>query len=153
MFRIAGVTAMMLVALTGCDSNKSDFLAGCESAIKDTLRSPSGYKQINVEYVTRELTYEAYTQYIGKEATSKLYKTQIDALKSGKNNPLLLQATVEFDAPNAFGTPVRGMSICEYVVTGKGQKVIAPLIKVNGKTKTDLLADQVREQARDLLSK
>ncbi|WP_155272726.1 hypothetical protein [Bordetella hinzii] len=149
MFRIIGVAAMMLVALSGCDSNKSDFLAGCENAIKDTLRSPSGYKKINVEYVTRELTYEAYTQYIGKEAASKLYKTQIDALKSGKDNPVLLQAKVEFDAPNAFGTAVRGTSICEYVVVGKGQKVIIPLIKVNGKTKTDMLADQVR----DLLNK
>lgn len=147
MVKIVGVAALMVLALSGCDRTKSDFVAACESAIKDTLRSPSGYKQIKVDYSTTELNYETYIQYIGKEEASKLYKSQIESLKSGENNPVVLHALVEFDAPNAYGTAVRAVNRCEYVLMSKDQKVIAPLIKVNGKTMTDRLADLVREQA------
>jgi hypothetical protein len=78
-------------ALCGCSQNAA--IDACESFIKERLRSPSTYRQVAAEY------------------------SGVTFRNEGRN---VLMATVEYDAANAFGTPIRGSQQCVFEVDRRG---------------------------------
>ena len=79
--------------LAGCNSQQSAAVGACESFIKERLRSPSSYKQISVD----------------------------DLGPSFKNDGRdIKMLTVEYDAANAYGTPIRGKQMCTFDVDQSG---------------------------------
>lgn len=74
-----------LLAITGCDSVMRPEVIECESTIKANLRSPSTYKRIKA-----------------------------DTLLMDAQKPAEVWVSIEYDADNAFGTPIRGTEICKY---------------------------------------
>lgn len=97
----------MLVAvavLTGCNPAKDVAVEACESFAKSRLRSPSTYKQISVDY--SGVTFES------------------DGRK-------VKMVNVEYDAANAYGTPIRGEQMCLFEVDNKGNYADDPAHAAN----------------------
>ena len=94
-------TSLISFALTGCDKVgewQHPELAACESFISGGLRSPSTYKRINVEYD----------------------RPQMNSASNTKN------VHIEYDAANAYGTPVRASQLCEFKTDSSGKFVPEP---------------------------
>jgi hypothetical protein len=90
---IAVLAVSTTAALSGCDALEDKSIKACESFIKARLRSPSTYKRIDAT---------AYGVVIKSE---------------GKN---LKTVTVDYDAANAYGTPIRGDQMCSFEVDKGG---------------------------------
>ena len=84
----------ILIGLSGCNPAQSQAVQACETFIKERLRSPSTYKRISVDD-------------LGPAFES-----------DGRRIKML---TVEYDAANAYGTPIRGSQQCVFEVDEKGR--------------------------------
>lgn len=85
--------ALLAVALSGCDaitSNEEQAFRICEAYVKESLRSPSTYNRIKAI-------------------------SNIPSQGSG-----IRTVHLEYDADNAFGTPVRGYEMCAFKVDDDG---------------------------------
>ncbi len=52
---------------------------------------------------------------------------------------------IEYDAPNAFGTAVRGLAKCEYdVPSGGGTEVSISNVRIDGKTRSQWMIDSAQ---------
>jgi hypothetical protein len=141
--------------ITGCNRENSKFLDLCEAAIKSQLRSPSGYKRIDWKFEKTLLSPDQYLGKLekqGKAVGNELTKFEIDALRNGRYNPAAFSGVVEYDAPNAFGTPIRGNSTCDYLsLSGNLDHLGEVNIKVNGKSMTDRVGDMVESVKKQYL--
>lgn len=82
-----------LSTLTGCSPNKDAAINACEMFIKERLKSPSTYKQIGVNY------------------SGVTFKNQGREVR---------MVSIEYDAANAYGTPIRDDQQCLFEVDSKG---------------------------------
>jgi hypothetical protein len=137
-----------ILALTGCSSDEGKFFDLCEKAIKESLRSPSGYKRISKEVEAKALSVDEflkknYTDQ-GKDIAKEQTESQRRLFESGAVKPAEFTALVEYDAPNAYGTLVRERVYCTHLSSnGKVEYVTSGSIKVNGKSANDRLSDFV----------
>jgi hypothetical protein len=77
-------------------------VAACEEFLKGGLRSPATYRKVSVR------TYDA--------PITKQQATAIGA-RVYDNRPLTLRKVfIDYDADNAYGTPVRGIEMCAFVL-------------------------------------
>jgi hypothetical protein len=79
--------------LSGCNSAQNKAVNACETFIKDRLRSPSTYKRINVDGLGPAFENEGHS---------------------------VKMVTIEYDAANAYGTPIRGSQQCTFEVDKSG---------------------------------
>lgn len=141
---VVGV-AMIVFGLSGCDKEQNSFIDLCENSIKDQLRSPSGYKRIDLSY---QKNYLSPDQYILKRKQQKesaeLSQIQIEALRDGSRKPVLFVANISYDAPNAFGTLVRNSATCDYLSKDGGlDQATKEDVRINGKNFYDRVDDFV----------
>ncbi|MFA7595899.1 MAG: hypothetical protein WCY92_06045 [Novosphingobium sp.] len=87
------LSILSLVVVAGCNSAQNAAVGACEAFIKERLRSPSTYKQIGVDY------------------------SGVSFKSEGRD---VRMVTVEYDAANAFGTPIRGNQQCVFEVDKSG---------------------------------
>lgn len=90
----AFIFPLCVVILSGCDllvSNEEQAFRICETHIKEQLRSPATYVRV---------------------------KAIADVGQPGKN---IRTVHIEYDASNAFGTPVRGVEGCAFEVDEDGE--------------------------------
>ena len=118
----------------------------CEEALKDRLRSPSSYKRIEITRDDKILTRDEFLVELqatkGGQATLPL---RLQSFDEGRIKPTLLRAYMEYDAPNAFGVMIRGLSVCEKLTDdGSEANIIPQLVRIDGKTHTRWLLEQVR---------
>jgi hypothetical protein len=84
---------LLLVTVAGCNPAQNAAVGACETFIKERLRSPSTYKQINADY------------------SGAPFKSE------GRDVRMVI---IEYDAANAFGTPIRGSQQCVFEIDSKG---------------------------------
>ena len=110
--------ALLILAfiLTGCsEASRYPELAACEEYNSKTLKSPATYKRakayISDETMPAEYWTERERDMFGKSTSfSDLYKT---FAKEGG----IRTVVIEYDAANAYGTPVRGIQACKFELT------------------------------------
>jgi hypothetical protein len=85
--------------LCSCNSAQNTAVEACEIFIKERLRSPSTYQRITSDG-------------LGPSFES-----------DGRRVKMI---TIEYDAANAYGTPIRGSQQCTFKVDGKGNFVDDP---------------------------
>jgi len=83
-------------------------------------------------------------QYIQRERNkgrgSSLDEATADFLK-----PVLFRRLLSFDAPNAYGTPIRTSEICEFVsLNGKLDRVSRGDVEVDGKSSTEWFMEIIK---------
>ena len=91
-----GLILFPILFLVGCDGPSSEAIAACEVFVKERLRSPSTYERISADFSG-----------VAFESEGKSVK--------------LVQ--LEYDAANAYGTPIRNSQNCSFEVDEKGQFV------------------------------
>jgi hypothetical protein len=84
---------LLLLMLSGCNSVQKQAVQACEVFIREGLRSPSTYQRASVDDLGPAFEHE------------------------GRRVKMI---TVEYDAANAYGTPVRGSQQCVFEVNDKG---------------------------------
>ncbi|HEX8573999.1 MAG TPA: hypothetical protein VF759_14740, partial [Allosphingosinicella sp.] len=78
-------SAVLPIILCGCNPVQSQAVQACEVFIKERLRSPSTYKRIS------------------GDALGPAFENDGRRVK---------MVTIEYDAANAYGTPIRGSQQC-----------------------------------------
>lgn len=126
-------------------------LAACEAAIKDRLKAPSTYRRAEKPIFTvEEVTPEEAMPTIPEEAESESLREAREAMRSlyRQTGAFRHTAVIKYDSANSFGTPLRGLDLCESYTTSKdtpGQKDVRPgSVLINGKTTTDWAIEGIR---------
>lgn len=94
------------ISLSSCIFSEPDYVAACEHVTKSFLKSPSGFKRVELKNVEHD----------GKAT-----------------------AFVRYDAPNAFGNPVRHWVSCEFHRNERGTLELTKLVGDVGDTENDEL--------------
>jgi len=122
--------------------NADRFLAppltkACEAAIKQHLRSPSGYHRVSVSSSEKTLTLDDYKQaalqQLRNAPTDAAYQQgyaqlekELNVMRFAKQTPVVHSLDIEYDAPNAYGAIVRGRTHCSYTAySGAGADLSA----------------------------
>lgn len=134
------------------------FQAACEAEIGDRLRSPSSYKRIKFDYFPEALDAEAYGRAALEELTSetspnvlKFRRSMMEERKAevaaGTLKPILHSAFVSYDADNAYGTAIRGLSQCTYFDGAGDGKIMDFKVTVDGDTHSDYLIKALKRRS------
>ena len=147
---IALLLACIGLAVSGCNPFEAEYISICETELMDRLKSPSGYKRIKVTQHTSKMTSDewlAHREARGYPAASSI---EMDGLKNGTIRPLKNQAFIEYDAPNSFGTLIRGTASCEYV-SREGSSLSPSTLDVliNGETNHERIMKAVKRGLTD----
>jgi hypothetical protein len=85
---------LFVLILSGCQQNAA--ISACETFIKERLRAPSTYKKISDDGVSSAFEFDGKT---------------------------IKMVTIEYDAANAYGTPIRESQQCTFEVDKSGSFV------------------------------
>lgn len=112
----------------------------CEELIKDRLRSPSTYRRVEVTQFSEAVSAER-----AHALDPKMTRTEVIAINDGRAKPTNFQVFIKYEAANAFGTPISGLSLCEYYsVFGSDKYANAFSVKIDGKTSTEWLVEGLK---------
>lgn len=143
-------------ALSGCNPFESKLIGLCEVVLKDRLAAPSGYRRIEASQFMEQLSTDDYRsarmRSIAKEdgEASRTFDTNgisidLAAAKAAGKAPARLVVLLTYDAPNAFGAPLRLRSTCEYVsADGTIDRATEYNVAVDGMTKSESFRDRIR---------
>ncbi|WP_037424718.1 hypothetical protein [Sinorhizobium sp. CCBAU 05631] len=144
--RKVALALLILPALSGCDFVESFFdselVTACEAALKFRLPSPSGYKRIKISHSEDMVMDRAgYAEYLSSAFKDADYREKLlQDFDRGSVKPVLFSMVISYDAPNAFGTPLRAHSQCEYVDEwGDETKANEILVMIDGQDNADWL--------------
>lgn len=111
----------------------------CEDALKERLKAPSTYRRIKVTESQQSITFE---QYFAASNDSPAVQSFLRSM--AKQPPTQLMTFIEYDAANAFGTPIRSISKCTYNTLDPTRSTDSKeLVEIDGKSNTRWLVDQV----------
>jgi hypothetical protein len=125
------------------------FIAACIETIKERLRSPSSFHMGAVRHFsTVKPTMDDYfgwtspeerKKHLAKAANDpdwkKLHNAQMTTFNEG--NPKMLQAFIEYEAANTYGTMLKDLDICTYIYFDEGDPLAmigASGPRINGDT-------------------
>jgi len=136
MNRCVPVVAVLSVSVAGCskvEGWRHPEIAACEDFTLAKLKAPTTYKRIKASTIDEQIpleTWEAFeAERLGKMAVEFRDLTKKNQAAGGVRSILL-----EYDAENSFGTPLRGIEICKFMMASF----------VDGKFETEPSADQAK---------
>ena len=134
LWRLAGA-AFLLSLLSSCDLFDAKIVIVCESALKDRLRSPSEYKRIEITRSEEAIGRAEYKDLFGSTGSPTLQAVTMADFDSGAVKPVRYTLRISYDAPNAYGTPIRGVSRCEYASAFGGDSTASEFtVRIDGDT-------------------
>jgi len=152
LLRAAAGAVVIACAMTvsSCSIFESKFNSACEDGIKKRLLAPSGYKRIALQRRDEVLTRDEFVAHMAATNTPEgAMKSDLESFDKGRLPVTKFTAVIEYDAPNAYGTPIRFTSICEYVSeTGKDDQerdFYALFLTIDGETDNQWLIRRVTE--------
>ena len=93
----------MTLAAGACSKPNDDAIAACEKFIQGSLRSPSTYAKVSSKVSDQPITAEDLALY--------------QLPKGSSSGPASVRTVfIEYDAANAYGTPVRGTEKCDFLL-------------------------------------
>ncbi|TIX88627.1 hypothetical protein [Rhizobium sp. P44RR-XXIV] len=157
---ISNVVAMsfLLPLLSGCDFFDSKLVTACEAILKERLISPSEYRRIKVselEGLDLDRTQlEGYLLARQRASRSSGHPTPVDdasikddlrSYDDGQLKPILYNASIVYEAFNAYKIPVRYIANCAYLGTnGDSSNVWEYRVTVDEKTSTEWLFSKAK---------
>lgn len=120
--------------MLGAAAPEAQLLAACDKAISARLKSPSSYRRIDaLPYRPSHLSPEAAA---GDGADPR--EVAVYARMGGAWRHRIM---IEYDAANAYGTPMRAAATCDYLGFSEAppDKVTDTLIRIDGQTDSDWL--------------
>jgi hypothetical protein len=117
----------------------SPLLAACEEAMKERLKAPSTYRRISVSETKEPLSFE---QYYAARPESDAVKTVL--IRGATEKPVKRTILIEYDAANAFGTPLRSRSLCTFEASDSREVPLGKdFVTIDGKSYVQWLVDQL----------
>ncbi|WP_189413755.1 hypothetical protein [Mesorhizobium sp. M00.F.Ca.ET.217.01.1.1] len=117
-----------------------DLTKSCEEALRQRLKAPSQYKRIRMARDSKDMTRDEFITHLNTsgdtESVRRFYLKSFDAKEIEPKN---LSLAIEYDAPNSFGTMLRGYADCTYGSTYGRDPVSYLFVKIDGKTSTEWL--------------
>ncbi|MES0168054.1 hypothetical protein NKJ87_19025 [Mesorhizobium sp. M0027] len=144
----AAVAAVATFFVLNSDYNPfvSPMTRACEVVLKKRLLAPAGYKRVEITENSEPLSLDDYLKDRNTTSESErlLWTRMYNDDIVGKNPPTKFTLFISYDAPNAYGTPVRGLSMCEYrsISASKSNAAWYSVI-VDNFTQTGWLKDQL----------
>jgi hypothetical protein len=139
---------------TNTYSAEGAFQTACEDSMKKRLRSPSTYRRIEFKVSKKILSLESYHKIASERiSVSSPDSTRFDvqrikriesAMKAGTEQPYLLSGFIEYDAANAYGTPIRSTVLCEWFAHSKNDEMWDIEVRIDGKTYFDYLEQSIK---------
>lgn len=130
--------ALLLSLLSGCDLFDAKIVTACESVLKGRLRSPSEYKRIEITRSEEVIGRAEYKHLFGSKGSPALQAVTMDDFDSGAAKPMRYILQISYDAPNAYGTPIRGVSRCEYASAFGGDSTVNEfVVSIDGDTEME----------------
>lgn len=121
------------LALAAC--GEDPVVVGCEAFIREQLRSPSTYERIEVASDEEVLARDS----IDGRASAMMPDEQIDEVLGDRESLRLAVATIEYDAANAYGTPIRDEETC-FFAREEGQLFTGDQLAREGRSRALLVA-------------
>ena len=142
----ANCLLLLLPLLSGCNFFDSKMVTACEEVLKGRLLAPSEYKRIEIKQFEEPIGRADFEHYFAdNDLPPVIQKLRKDQFDRGELKPLLYLVLISYDAPNAYGTPVRSISRCEYpTMNGDDSGVYKTTVLVDGETSTDWLMKQIK---------
>lgn len=137
------------IALAGCNPFEPKLYSVCEEVLKERLRSPSGYKRVEISAYENKMTIADWLSEANRDTPSSAGTNKIiaEGMERRGETPVRHKLYISYDAPNAYGTLVRGLSECTYVSSdGKTTHASRFNVKIDGKTNHERLMDAVKDQ-------
>lgn len=123
----AAIFVVFAATISGCNPFESKLYGVCEDALKERLRSPSTYERVRLTARDEQISAEAYEIGSGHPLTD----TERTVIQQGAV-PHRHVVIIEYDAANAYGTPVRGAAECiHYSLTGDSRNASRYSISLN----------------------
>ncbi len=140
---------MNAMLASSCSFFGSSFEAACEDVIKERLLAPSAYKRVSVDRSDHRMTRDEYVAYLQTSDDPEVVKkANLKSFDEGNYKPTTLRAYIKYDAPNAYGTPIRGTSVCEYFSDSGNEShdrgFYRLVVEVDGDSQTDWLVKRVK---------
>jgi hypothetical protein len=137
--------AFLLPAIGGCNFSESKLVTVCEEVLKLRLLAPSGYKRIEIKESEEPLNRAGYKRYLaGDEYGPIIQEARMKDFDRGRVKPRMFEVLITYDAPNAYGTPIRGTTICQYPTDNEDtSKADRLYVMVDGKTNAEWLETQL----------
>lgn len=140
-FKRLFITATLFL-LSGCGSPEKSFLALCESQIKNMIATPSSYNRISYNVIREDIDREEFINNPEKYG-EEISEDRKSILRQLEVTPIVFRMVIEFDAANAYGTPIRKLVSCEYFSQfGELDGVSRINMTINGKTEHERLIDE-----------
>ena len=108
----ATLVLLACIELAAC---QKPMISGCETYIKDGLKSPSSYKRADITEIDVPITEEDYNKATGP-ALAKIRK-QFQLPTPTKVHAIL----IHYDADNSYGTPIRDLAECVFETADTGR--------------------------------
>lgn len=140
-------------------TDQSLLLAKCEEVLLDRLRSPATYNRVNATDVERTVALQNDYLYANDKRRAlnqieknrrdaelkRLHDQKVDRFQATPHDKLSLY--IDYDAANAFGTPLRGTARCEaFVLKGRALRDVSMLDpRVDGYTSFEWALDQIEK--------
>jgi len=117
----------------------------CEGELKERLVAPAGYKRVAIADVREKMSREDFVKMLRDTKEVKtLSEHLLERYDSGASFPTTFALAITYDAPNAFGTPLRQLATCEYFSKyGDASRASGLDVRVNGRTHMEHLVDRV----------
>ncbi|TIW75419.1 MAG: hypothetical protein E5V42_00545 [Mesorhizobium sp.] len=144
----AAVAAAATVFVLKSDFNpfESSMTRSCEYVIKQRLRSPAGYKRVEITESQDPLSLDDYlkARSVKTDDERVLFTRIYNMDAAGNDPPTMFTQYIRYDAPNAYGTPIRSISICQYPSMSSSRSNAADYsVIVDNFTQHQWLMDQV----------
>ncbi len=117
-------------------------LKSCEGVLRQRLLAPSQYARVDYRMSSTPISID---DYIRRLAWVGAQPGDADRAIAQYGEPTLFEVVIQFDAPNAFGTPIRQRALCDAVDTSSTFSSSSDtFLRVDEKTHIQWLVSQVR---------
>lgn len=136
--------------------DKDTFVDTCEEVIRERLKAPSTYRRIGAPEVihhSETLSDSDFSELIaGKEQILQEIMQESRSEGTGWLQVSYFETTIEYDAANAFGVPIRRVSRCRSGSWYNHEKprydLSRSLVEVDGQTQTDWALERASDALR-----
>ncbi|AFL51372.1 hypothetical protein ABIE78_002802 [Sinorhizobium fredii] len=147
--RLTRVSAAVLIlpALSGCNFFDSELVTACEESLKKRLRSPSRYERIEIVRSEAKMDPQAFAKRVAgrTDIPTSYFKSKMQEYDNGQVSPKVFTVIISYDAPNAYGTPIRSVAHCEYISNyGDDSQASEVTVSIDGQTYMEWLIEGMK---------
>jgi hypothetical protein len=143
LWKFAGLS-LLIPILSSCDFFDSKMVTACEQVLKNRLLAPSEHRRIEIQQSEEPIGRADYQRYFTEGSSTIIQEALTKDFDRGHVKPVMYEILITYDTPNAYGTPIRGISRCQYPTSdGDASRAARFSVIGDGETNTEWLRKQL----------